>query len=137
MQLFVFDEQGYKTHVIENTLYINNQCFEYINDILYYVQEDKPYQRIVFDQYFVIDEIKYFATKGAYTTYKAPSKLLFGSYGDIIINNGFIEKLNINIKDKDKTIENIKDELSNIYLSKSWKITKPLRYLMKKLDKGN
>lgn len=48
-----------------------------------------------------------------------------------------IEKLNINIKDKDKTIENIKDELSNIYLSKSWKITKPLRYLMKKLDKGN
>ena len=31
MQLFVFDEQGYKTHVIENTLYINNQCFKYIN----------------------------------------------------------------------------------------------------------
>lgn len=91
MQLFVFDEEGYKTHVIENTLYINNQCFKYINDILYYVQEDQPYQRIAFDQYFVIDEIRYFATKGVYTTYNAPSKLLFGSYGDIIINNGFIE----------------------------------------------
>lgn len=91
MQLFVFDEQGYKTHVIENTLHINDQCFKYINDILYYVQEDQPYQRIAFDQYFVIDEIRYFSTKGVYTTYNAPSKLLFGSYGDIIINNGFIE----------------------------------------------
>ena len=40
------------------------------------------------------------------------------------------------LKQKEQNIKNLNDELISIYMSKSWKITSPLRSLFKKLRKG-
>ncbi|MCT7630659.1 hypothetical protein N5U06_07875, partial [Aliarcobacter butzleri] len=50
--------------------------------------------------------------------------------------NQTIENQNQTIENQNQTIENINDELISIYMSKSWKITRPLRSLIRKIKKG-
>jgi hypothetical protein len=47
-----------------------------------------------------------------------------------------IQNQNQELEAKEQTIKNLNDELIIIYMSKSWKITRPLRSLIRKLKKG-
>jgi cell division protein FtsB len=40
------------------------------------------------------------------------------------------------LETKEQSIKNLNDELISIYMSKSWKITRPLRSLIRKIKKG-
>ena len=50
--------------------------------------------------------------------------------------NYIIKNQNQTIENQNQTIKNINDELISIYMSKSWKITRPLRSFMRMIKKG-
>ena len=47
-----------------------------------------------------------------------------------------IQNQNLELEAKEQSIKNLNDELINIYMSKSWKITRPLRNLIRRIKKG-
>ena len=49
--------------------------------------------------------------------------------------NEEIETQNQILKEKEQSIKNLNEELITVYMSKSWKITRPLRSFMRKLRK--
>ena len=55
---------------------------------------------------------------------------------EIEIKKQQIQKQKQELDIKEQSIKNLNDELISIYMSKSWKITRPLRSLIRKIKKG-
>ena len=55
---------------------------------------------------------------------------------EIEIKKQQIQNQNLELEAKEQSIKNLNYELINIYMSKSWKITRPLRNLIRRIKKG-